>query len=337
MSYENRQWILRNRPVGDLADDCLELVTSPAPAIDDGEALIRLTHLSIDPTIRGWMSHDTYLPAIPIGDVVRSAAAGTVVESRSDDYPVGATVMGLFGWQDYAVVGPDGMGQVIPEGIEITDAMSLYGSTGVTAYIGLTEIGRPEAGETVVVSGAAGATGSIAGQVAKILGCRVIGIAGTDEKCRWLEDDLGFDATINYRTDDVSARIGELCPEGLDVFYDNVGGPILEAALDHLALRARIVLCGAISTYNDADDSPTPGPRNLFNLITQRARMEGFIMLDYIDRFPEAAFQLGIWGAEGLIKHKVFAVDGLEQAPEALRMLFSGANDGKVIVTVEDN
>lgn len=334
MPFTNRQILLRQRPVGPVADECFEVVETQTPTLADGEVLVRVDYLSIDPTIRGWMSHDTYLPAIAIGAPIRSAGAGVVVESRNDDYPVGATVMGLTGWQDYCVMSGETLGQILPDGIDVTDAMSLYGGTGVTAYIGLTEIGRPTSGETVLVSGAAGATGSVAGQIAKILGCRVIGIAGTADKCSWLVDELGFDGAINYRDEDVSARIGALCPDGIDVFYDNVGGPILEAALDHLALNARIVLCGAISTYNDAE--PTPGPSNLFNLISKRARMEGFIVLDHLDRFPEVAMQLAVWGAEGLIQHRVQRVDGLRQAPEALRMLFSGANNGKLIVKIED-
>ncbi len=334
MARTNRQLLLRRRPVGEVEDSCVELVETDVPPLDDGEALVRVDHLSIDPTIRGWMSHDSYLPAIALGEPVRSAGAGVVVESRHADYPVGATVMALTGWQDYVVLGGDSFGNIIPDGIDVTDAMSLYGSTGVTAYYGLTDIGRPVEGDVLLVSGAAGATGSVVGQIGKILGCRVIGIAGTDEKCAWIVDDLGFDAAVNYRTEHVSTRIGELAPDGVDVFFDNVGGAVLQAALDNLALHARIVLCGAISTYNDAE--PTPGPNNLMNLITQRGRMEGFIMVDYVDRFAEAALQLAVWGAEGLIQHKVHLVDGLEQAPAALRMLFTGANDGKVIVEMED-
>jgi len=328
----NRRVVLRRRPEGRPGPECFELVTEPRPTPADGEALVEVAYLSIDPTIRGWMAYDTYLPAIGIGEVIRSGGAGRVVASRNPGYPEGALVFAMTGWQDYALVGPTNPATVLPEGVELTDALSVYGVTGITAYVGLLDIGRPRAGETVLVSGAAGATGSVAGQLAKIHGCRVVGIAGTAEKCRWLLEDLGFDGAINYRTEDVSRRIGELCPEGVDVFFDNVGGPILEAALDHLALRARVVLCGSISGYNDTE--PRPGPRNLFQLTVRRARMEGFIVLDHLDRFGEAALALAGWVAEGRIRHRVDVVDGLERAPEALNRLFDGTNTGKQLVRV---
>jgi NADPH-dependent curcumin reductase CurA len=204
----------------------------------------------------------------------------------------------------------------------------------MTAYFGMLEIGRPEEGETVVVSGAAGATGSIAGQIAKIKGCRVVGIAGSDEKCAWVTNKLGYDACINYRTDDVAARLRETCPNGVDVFFDNVGGEILNAVLALINLRARIALCGAISTYNTPE--PPPGPSNYRQLIVQRGRMEGFIILDYIDRFPEAQLQMASWVVDGKIQHAEDVVAGLENAPAALNRLFTGANTGKVIVKVSE-
>jgi hypothetical protein len=201
----------------------------------------------------------------------------------------------------------------------------------MTAYFGMIDVGRVGEGDTVVVSGAAGATGSVAGQIARIKGAaRVVGLAGTPEKCTWIVDDLGFDAAINYRSDDVAASLRSLCPDGIDLYYDNVGGDILETCLAQLALRARIVLCGAISVYNDTDR--TPGPRNLFNLIIKRARMEGFLVLDYLDRFPEAQLDMFRWLAEGRIRHSEHIVEGLENAPEALNLLFTGGNTGKVIV-----
>jgi NADPH-dependent curcumin reductase CurA len=328
----SRRITLAKRPTGMVTHDCFAAVDVPVPSLGDGEALVRNRYLSIDPTIRGWIERDGYLPAVAIGDVVRSAALGEIVASNNDAYPVGAQVLGMTGWETHSVIGPDNPVNVLPDGIEPTDALSVYGVTGVTAYFGLLDVGRPVEGDTVLVSGAAGATGSIVGQIAKINGCRVIGIAGTEEKCAWLTDDLGFDAGINYRTDDVAARIGELCPDGVDVFFDNVGGDILEAALDHLALRARIVLCGAISTYNDTE--PRPGPRNLFKLVEQRARMEGFLMLDYVDRIAEGAMQLAVWVSEGKIKHRVDVVEGLDHAPDALNRLFTGENTGKVIVAI---
>lgn len=328
----NRQVRLAQRPTGPVTPDCYELAEGEVPDIGDGEALVRVDYLSIDPTIRGWMERDTYLPAIAVGDPIRSAAVGEVVESRHDGFPVGTTAFGLLGWQDYAVVGPGSDAQALPGDLDPLDVLGVYGVNGVTAYFGLFDVGGLEDGETVLVSGAAGATGSLAGQIAKIKGCRVVGIAGTDEKCAWVTDDLGFDAAINYRTEDVGVRIGETCPGGVDLYFDNVGGPILESALEHLALRGRIVLCGSIAGYDQAE--PLPGPRNLFELTVRRGRMEGFIVLDYVDRFAEAVLTLAGWVAEGRLKHRIDLVEGLEHAPDALGRLFSGANIGKVVVAV---
>jgi hypothetical protein len=330
MDGTNRRITLAQRPNGPVTDDCFatDEVAIPDPA--SGEALVRVDWLSIDPTIRGWMAFDTYLPAIEIGAPIRSGGLGEVIASQRDDTPVGATVFGMFGWQQYAVVAADTMVQQVPDGIEAEAALSVFGVTGMTAYWGLLDVGRPEAGETVLVSGAAGATGSIVGQIARIKGCRVVGLAGSDEKCAWLTDELGFDAAINYRTADLDQAVGAACPDGIDVFFDNVGGEILEVALGHLALQGRVVLCGAIATYND--DEPRPGPTTINNLISTRGRMEGFIILDYVDRFAEAAIQLGTWVAEGEVHYEVDVVDGLDNAPVALDRLFTGANTGKVMV-----
>ena len=326
----NRRIVLAQRPTGRVTDDCFDHDQGPVPTPGDGEVLVRVRWLSIDPAIRGWMSHDTYLPAIAIGEPIRSAGLGEVVASNNDEMPIASMVFGMTGWQEYCLIGGDNPAQVIPSGVEPEAALSVYGITGVTAYYGLLDVGRPREGETVLVSGAAGATGSVVGQIACIKGCRVVGIAGTDEKCRWLTDELGFDAAINYRADDVAAALSEACPNGVDVFFDNVGGDILEVTLDHLAIGARIVLCGAISTYNDT--SPAPGPRNLGKLIVQRARMQGFIVLDYLDRLPEATAELAAWVAAGDLRYRVDTVDGLERAPAALERLFTGANTGKVLV-----
>ncbi len=234
----------------------------------------------------------------------------------------------MTGWQQYAVM--DGSNQIVPDGIDPTAALSVFGVTGMTAYFGLLEVGRPVAGETVLVSGAAGATGSVVGQIAKLTGCRAVGIAGSDEKCAWLTDELGFDAAINYKTDDVPSAIGAACPDGVDVFFDNVGGDILEAAIGNIALRGRIVLCGAIAQYND--EEPRPGPNNLGLLISNRGRMEGFIILDFLDRAQEAIGELVGWVMNGDIKYAVDVVEGLDNAPVALNRLFTGANTGKVMV-----
>jgi NADPH-dependent curcumin reductase CurA len=223
---------------------------------------------------------------------------------------------------------------VIPAGIEPTAALSVFGVTGMTAYFGMLEIGGVRAGDTVVVSAAAGATGSVAGQIARIKGAaKVIGIAGTPEKCAWLVEELGFDAGIDYRGDDVRARLSDEAPNGIDLYFDNVGGPVLDACLGRLALRGRVVLCGAISGYNEV--RRPPGPANYLNLITRRGRMEGFIILDYLDRFPEAQAEMAGWVAAGRVKHAEHVVEGLERAPEALNLLFTGGNTGKLIVKVD--
>ena len=324
----NRRVTLAQRPVGMVGPECFARDENVSPTPGPGQVLVEVTWLSIDPTIRGWMQMDTYLPAIEIGAEIRSGGLGTVIESHNDDIPVGSTVFGMVGWQQYAVLGADAL--VIPDGVEPQAALSVFGITGLTAYFGLLDVGRPVEGDTVLVSGAAGATGSIVGQIARIKGCRVVGIAGSADKCAWLTDELGFDAAINYRTDDVAAKIREHCPKGVDVYFDNVGGDILEAAIGNLALRGRVVMCGAIAQYND--ENPRPGPSNLTTLISMRGRMEGFIILDYMSRSGEAIADLATWVMGGDMKYAVDVVDGLDQAPEALNRLFTGANSGKVMV-----
>jgi NADPH-dependent curcumin reductase CurA len=334
MTDRNRQILLRSRPKGAVSRDDFQIKDSTVPDVRDGELLVKTLYLSIDPTIRGWIDRDTYLPAIEIGAVVRSAGAGVVVKSKNPKFSPGDRVFTLVGWQEYVVVSDADRPNPIPAGIDLRDALSLFGVTGLTAYFGLMEIGRPAAGETVVVSGAAGGTGSIVGQIAKAKGCRVVGIAGQDGKCRWLTGELGFDAAINYKTEDVAARLKETCPKGVDVYFDNVGGQILNQVLARLAMRGRVVLCGAISQYNDLDNAV--GPSNYINLIAQRGRMEGFIILDYAPRFMEGVMALGGLLAEGKIKHKVTVVDGLENAPDALNRLFTGDHEGKLLVKVAE-
>jgi NADPH-dependent curcumin reductase CurA len=321
-------------PAGTLKDSDFELVDAPVPEPADGEALVRTLYLSLDPAIRVWMNGvDTYVPGIQIGDVMRAGGLGEVVESRNPDYHEGDLVFGMMQWSDYCIAGagPEGM-MTVPWQDPITAFLSVYGVTGLTAYFGLLDVGQAKEGETVVVSGAAGAVGSVAGQIAKIIGCRVVGIAGGPEKCAWITEELGFDAWIDYKAEDVGARLRETCPDGIDVFFDNVGGDILDAALAQIALHARVVLCGAISQYDTAELAP--GPRNILNLIPQRGRMEGFILLDYRDRFLDAILQLGQWVQEGRIRYAEDIVDGLENAPAAFRKLFSGQNTGKLIIKV---
>ena len=289
-----------------------------------------------DPAIRVWMNGiDTYVPGIHVGDVMRAGGLGEVVQSRNGAYTEGDLVFGMMQWSEYCIAraGPDGM-MTLPRQEPITSFLSVLGVTGLTAYFGMFDVAQPKEGETVVVSGAAGAVGSVAGQIGKIIGCRVVGIAGGPEKCAWITDELGFDAWIDYKSEDVAARLRETCPDGIDVFFDNVGGEILDAVLGQINLHARIALCGAISQYDTAELSP--GPRNFINLIPQRGRVEGFILLDYRDRFVDAILQLGQWVQEGRIRYAEDIVDGLENAPVAFRRLFTGENTGKLIVKVAE-
>jgi hypothetical protein len=331
----NRKIVLVKRPQGEVTPDCLKLVEEPAPEPKEGEALVRNLYLSLDPTQQGWMKYDTYLPAIPLGEVVRSAGVGEIVESRSPLYTKGRLVTGLVGWQEYAIA--DGGGrrmQAVPPGISPTDAVSVFGITGLTAYFGLLDVTAPKPGETVVISGAAGATGSVAGQIAKIVGCRAVGIAGSEEKCRWLTQELGFDACVNYKSEDVGKALRAACPKGIDVYFDNVGGEILDAVLLQLARGARIALCGAISSYTLRE--PPPGPRNLMQLVIKHGRMEGFLVLDYAARFPEAIAAMSKWAAEGKLRSRVDVVKGIENTPQAFGRLFTGGNIGKLLVQVAE-
>jgi NADPH-dependent curcumin reductase CurA len=332
----NRQWTLARRPQGSVRPEDFLLVEGPAPTPAEGEVLVRTLLISCDPTQRGWMAADTYLPMVRIGDVMRSIAGGVVVESRHPGLRPGQLVTGMFGWQEWAVARPGTASgpTPVPPGVPLETALSILGLTGITAYFGLLEIGRPQPGETVVVSGAAGATGSAVGQIARLQGCKVVGIAGGPEKCRFLTEELGFDAAIDYRSEDVSARLKALCPKGIDIFFDNVGGAILDAALARLAMRGRIVLCGAISQYSD--DRPAPGPKNYLNLLMRRGRMEGFIVIDYLPRASEAVGALAGWLREGKLKDRVDVQQGFEQVPAALVRLFTGENRGKQLVKVGD-
>ena len=333
---KNHRWLLARRPQGELSPEDFRWVEEPLPAITEGELLVKNLYLSCDPTQRGWIAGDTYLPAVKIGDPVRSFAVAQVVDSKNPKWKQGDLVQGLFGWQEYAVAAPGTESNPgnLPRGVPIETAMSALGLTGITAYFGLLEIGRPQPGETVVVSGAAGATGSAVGQIAKLKGCRAIGIAGGPEKCRYLVTELGFDAAIDYKTENVGKRLKELCPKGIDVFFDNVGGELLDAALARLALRGRVVLCGAIARYND--QAPSAGPTYLGNLIIQRGRMEGFIVLDFMPRAGEAIGALAGWMKDGRLKDRIDVQHGLENAPKTLLRLFKGENQGKQLLKVAE-
>lgn len=330
----NNQWVLAARPTGMVTSACFARCHSEVPEPADGEFLVRNLCLSLDPAMRGWISEvPSYLPPVAIGEVMRGGCVAQVIDSRHPDYRPGDVVFGMFGWQDFAVSDGSGVTQVPPD-VEPTRALGVLGWTSLTAYFGLTRIARPRAGETVVVSGAAGATGSVVGQLATLGGARVIGIAGGPEKCEWIGQELGFDAAIDYRNDDVRRRLKELCPDGIDVYWDNVGGEILEAALGRLAVGARVVLCGAISEYNAS--APAPGPRNLMQLLIRRARMEGFLVLDYVEHLDEALGQLLPLVASGQLRYREDVREGLDSAPDALGDLFTGANSGKLIVHIAD-
>ncbi|MBK5287186.1 MAG: NADP-dependent oxidoreductase [Acidimicrobiia bacterium] len=331
----HRRILLAARPHGMVTEDCLRRVEEPVPVPAAGEVLLRVLSLSVDPTNRVWMREaDSYLPAVEIGEVVRAAGIAQVVESRREGFAPGDLVLGMPGWQDYWLLQGDDLANVVPPGLEINDLLSIYGSTGVTAWFGIEDVCDLQPGEVVVVSGAAGGVGSVAGQLAKIKGAGlVVGIAGSDEKCRWVVDELGFDACINYKAESVPDRLAALCPDGIDVYFDNVGGEILEAVLGNLAVGARIACCGAISTYNA--DEPV-GVRNTDNLIMKRARMQGFLILDYVDQFLDAILGLAPLVAEGRITYATQEVDGLEHAPETLNRLFTGDHTGKLIVKVAD-
>jgi len=326
-----RQLVLAQRPKGLVNESTCRLVEIPSPAPGPEEALVRVSHLSIDPTIRTWMDDAPgYLPAIELGGVIRSGGIGEVIESNNDAMPVGSKVFGMTGWQDHCIA--DRGFQVIPEGVDALLAINVMGVTGMTGYFGVVDVLKVQAGDVVVVSGAAGATGSIAGQVAKSLGARVIGIAGGPEKCALLTEQVDFDAAIDYRAGSVAQQIRELAPEGIDAYFDNVGGEILEACLANLKIGARIALCGAISTYN-ATQAPL-GPSNYAMLIVKRAIMQGFLVLDYAPRFGEAQGALLELLLAGKLWHAEHLVSGLEAAPEALNLLFTGGNTGKLVVTL---
>ena len=333
----NRKWVLARRPTGIVGRDDFEWREEPAPRIDDGQFLVRNRWLSCDAAQRSWMEFDTYIPALPLGEVMASASVGEVVESNHPGFRVGEFLSGAFGWQDYAVSDGTAFGGLlppveIPPGIEPTAALSLFGITGLTAYFGLLDVGTPAEGETVVVSAAAGAVGSLVCQIAVLKGCRVVGIAGGPRKCGWVREQLGAHEVIDYKSEGLRERIHETCPDGVDVFFDNVGGEVLDAVLDNLAGGARIALCGAISGYSDR--SSRTALRNHVNLIVKRAVMRGFLVFEYLNRADEAIVELATWAGEGKLRSEIDVVEGLENAPEALRRIFTGENLGKQLVRI---
>jgi NADPH-dependent curcumin reductase CurA len=339
---KNKQFILKSRPKGIPCRDNYELTESVVKPLEEGSFLMKNDFISLDPAIRGWMSEseESYMPPIKLGDPIRSSTLSTVIASKNPDYDVGDLVLGLNAWEEYTCLNTvrhiHSFATKMPKNLGIPHEclISVLGATGMTAYFGLLELGQPKSGDTLVISSAAGAVGSIVGQIGKIKGCKVIGIAGSDEKCKVLKDEYGFDEAINYKTfsnrDSLSKRLNEVCPDGIDIYFENVGGYILESVLDNIAEKARIVICGMIAQYNSSQE--LPGPSNLWQLVVKSATMKGFLIRDYVERMDSAAIELGTWLSEGKIKNKVHIEYGFENIPEVFLKLFDGTNNGKLMV-----
>ncbi len=329
----NRQFLLAKRPVGAATRDAFTFQQVPVVQPEDGQILVKNEYLSLDPAMRGWMNEGkSYIPPVALGEVMRALGVGKVIASAHPGFAVGDYVNGALGVQDYFVGEPRGFYKVDPKLVPLPVYLSALGMTGMTAYFALLEVGAPKAGDTVVISGAAGAVGSIAGQIAKLKGCRVVGIAGGKEKCALLTEELGFDGAIDYKSEDVIAGLKRECPKGVDVFFDNVGGDILDTVLSRLNFKARVIICGAISQYNNKE--AVKGPSNYLSLLVNRARMEGFVVMDYADRYAAAGQEMAGWLAKGQLKSKEHIVEGLETFPESLMKLFNGENHGKLVLKV---
>jgi NADPH-dependent curcumin reductase CurA len=332
MSETNRQIVLAELPQGKLSPDNFKLVTGERPTAGEGEALVRTRYISLDAANRAWMQGATYRSALTAGQVMAGGAVSEVVESHDPSLAPGDLVWGDTGWQDYAVVQPKRVSK-LPKLEPVTHLLSVYGVAGLTAYFGLLECGRPKAGETVVVSAAAGSVGSLVGQIAKIKGCRVVGVAGGEEKGRWLTGELGFDAAVDYKAGNLRGQLKEACPNGVDVYFDNTGGDILEACLFAMNLHGRIACCGAVSQYDGAP--PPHGPRGVPGLIvTKRLTLQGFVVSDFADRNAQALADLETWVTEGKLKVREDILEGLENTPQALIGLLAGENRGKRMVRV---
>jgi NADPH-dependent curcumin reductase CurA len=338
MNLTNRQYIFKSRPEGLPDRSHFELRTVPVGEPGDGEVLVRTRYLSVDPTNRVWMSDmKQYMPPVGTGEVMRALGVGVIERSNHPGFRAGSLVAGVLGWQDYNVARPEDLALSALPDLDVPLSAflcPLHLSGGITAFVGLFDIGQPKAGETLVVSAAAGSVGSLVGQMGKIAGCRVVGIAGSEVGCRYVTEELGFDACINYRAEDVSKALDQACPNGVDVNFENVGGEILDTVLDKMNLFGRVALCGMISQYNDKE--PRPGPTRFPLILMQRLRVQGFVIMDHAARFPEALGKIHGWMKDGRLKWREHVVEGLENAPDALKMLFLPNKIGKLLVKVSD-
>jgi NADPH-dependent curcumin reductase len=329
---ENKQVLLNARPHGMAKISDFTIATTPLPDLDEGQFLVKIDYISLDPALRGWMNEGTtYIAGVAIGAVMRTFSAGHVVESKHEGFKIGDTVTGLFGAQTYAISNGQGVDKVNAEKTPLSWHLGVLGMPGMTAYFGLLERGKPQAGDTVFVSGAAGMVGALVGQIAKIKGCRVVGSAGGAEKCRYLTEILGFDAAIDYKNDNLVEALKAACPSGIDVFFDNVGGETLDAGLANLARGARVVICGAISQYNNAS---IEGPKNYMKIVSARGTLTGIIVFDFIKDYPKAVADITNWLNEGKIHYREHVEHGIERFPEVLQMLFTSDNFGKLILKI---
>lgn len=332
----NKQLILTKRPVGLPDKDTWTLREEAIPTIKEGEVLIRQDYISLDPAMRGWMNEGkSYIPPVGIGEVMRSGSVGEVIESQHPDYQAGDFLTGWGGVQQYIATNGENWYKVDPAVAPLTTFMGTLGMPGMTAYFGILEVGKIKEGDVVLVSGAAGAVGSVVGQIAKIKGCHVVGIAGGPEKCKYIVEELGYDAAIDYKNEDLKTAVRKACPKGIDVYFDNVGGETLDVALACLRMHARIAICGAISQYNNMQ--AVKGPSNYLSLLVNRATMEGFVVMDYSKKYMEAAMQMGGWMMEGKLKSKEDIFEGIENFHDTFLRLFNGEKLGKLVLKVSEN
>ncbi|MEW9898144.1 NADP-dependent oxidoreductase [Chitinivorax sp. PXF-14] len=331
----NRLWRLAVRPDGMIKQSDFNLVSEPVPALQEGQLRIRNVYLSLDPAMRGWLiDRPSYVPPVQIGEIMRGLAVGVVEESMHPKFAKGDTVQGMFGWQERVVSNGEGVTKLPASPLPLTANLGLFGLAGMTSYFGLLDVGQPKEGETLLVSGAAGSVGSLVGQIGKIKGLRVVGIAGSDDKCEWLVNELGFDAAVNYKKGDLRTQLKEACPKGVDVYFENVGGEILDTVLSVMNPFGRVVVCGLISQYNATEK--VPGPYNFAMVISKRLRIQGFIATDFGSRVKEMINDYAQWYMAGKLKYRVDVVQGLEAAPTAINKLFDGSNTGKLIVQVSE-